>query len=191
MVRTFLNLSNWTVRAITRNTSSPAAEQLSQLGATVVRANLDDPASLEAAFTGATAIFAVTDFWQFPQDPAVHQAAAAKGITWNEECYRRELQHGTNIIDAAAKIVGQSSSFQRLVISSLNDVKRASKGKYTWAYHFDAKAHYVQYLARKAEEAPESAYKPLFEKTSYVQIGYYLDNWSKNPVLHPAKVSEI
>ena len=142
---------------------------------------------MEAAFRGADAIFGVTDFWQFPKDPKTHQLAAAQNITWNEACYLQELQQGKNIIDAAAAVAASiDGKFDRLVLSSLADVKKVSAGKYTWAYHFDSKAHYVQYLKDKAETDP--AYKALLEKTSYLQIGYYMDYWKITPVLTPRKV---
>jgi len=142
--------------------------------------------SLKSAFEGVNAIFGVTDFWQFVQLPSTQEIAKAKGITWNEACYLQELQQGKNIIDAAASIMKQEK-LERVVLSSLSDARKASKGKYTWVYHFDSKAHFVQYLEQKSEGFSE--YKALFEKTSYVQIGYYLDNWKSDPILTPEKVS--
>lgn len=153
---------------------------------TVVKADLDDVASLQQAFTGAHAIFGVTDFWQFPEKAVTQELAVAEGITWNEACYRLELQQGKNIIDAAVKVAGEGV-LERFVFSSLSDAKKASKGKLSWVYHFDSKAHIMNYLKEKAKEDP--AYKTLLDKTSAVQVGFYLDNWSKNPILAPKKVS--
>ncbi|MEU9475747.1 NmrA/HSCARG family protein [Streptomyces sp. NPDC048191] len=48
------------VRALTRTPDAPAATALRALGADVRRADLDDRASLDAALTGADALFAVT-----------------------------------------------------------------------------------------------------------------------------------
>ncbi|MFI8006244.1 NmrA/HSCARG family protein [Streptomyces sp. NPDC086010] len=48
------------VRALTRRPGSPTAETLRALGADVRRADFDDPASLEAALSGADSLFAVT-----------------------------------------------------------------------------------------------------------------------------------
>lgn len=187
--RTFLALPDWTVRGLTRSPTSLSSQELTKLSVAVVSADLDDVASLITAFTGVDAIFGVTDFWQFLKDPKTHELAKEKGITWNEVCYLRELQHGKNVIDAAAVVLSHpGSKLERLVLSSLADVRKASKGKYTWAYHFDSKAHYVKYLEDKA--ATDPAYQALFEKTSYVQMGYYLDNWQipNNPILSPRKV---
>jgi len=111
--------------------------------------------------------------------------AESKGITWNEASYLQELQQGINIIDAATKVT-EHGGLDRLVLSSLCDVEKASSGKYTWAYHFDSKAHYVQYLKDKAQQDPN--YHALYDKTSYLHMGNYLDNWKKNPIFAPRKV---
>jgi uncharacterized protein YbjT (DUF2867 family) len=50
-------------RAITRNAGSDAARALARLGAEVVAADIDDPASLERAFQGAYGAYCVTFFW--------------------------------------------------------------------------------------------------------------------------------
>ena len=185
MARTFLKIPDWEVRGITRNRNSAAARELADLGVKLVEADLDDVASLESAFSGVSAIFGVTDFWQFVQSSKTHELAQSQNITWNEACYRLELQQGINLIDAAAK-VAQDGVLERLVLSTLSDAKRASKGKYTWVYHDDGKAHFVQYLEKKAQSEPE--YRQLFERTSYVQVGSYLDNWKMNPIFAPQKV---
>lgn len=52
------------VRALTRAPASPAAQALAGRGAEIVRADLDDPRSLEAALAGSDAVFAVTNFWE-------------------------------------------------------------------------------------------------------------------------------
>jgi uncharacterized protein YbjT (DUF2867 family) len=50
-------------RAITRDVNSDKARELAKLGAEVVAADVDDEASLAAAFTGAYAAYCVTFFW--------------------------------------------------------------------------------------------------------------------------------
>ena len=101
-----------------------------------------------------------------------------------------EVQQGINIIDAAARCCAKTGAhLERLVYSSLSGAKRVSKGKYTWVYHFDSKASVVEYLAEKAQDGEVLEYKALLEKTSYLQLGSYMDNWMKNPLLMPQKVS--
>ena len=48
------------VRALARRSDSDAARALTELGADVVAADLDDPESLRAAFTGVDGVFAMT-----------------------------------------------------------------------------------------------------------------------------------
>jgi uncharacterized protein YbjT (DUF2867 family) len=52
------------VRAMTRKPEGEAAQALAALGAEVVRGDLDDQASLEAALAGAWGVFAVQNTWE-------------------------------------------------------------------------------------------------------------------------------
>jgi uncharacterized protein YbjT (DUF2867 family) len=76
------------VRALTRDPSREAAVALADHGAEVVQADLDDEASLQAAFEGAYGAYCVTNFWEhFSGDKEIEQAgnlaraAKAAGIT--------------------------------------------------------------------------------------------------------------
>lgn len=126
--------------------------------------DLNDTASLVAAFKGANAIFSTTDFWGPFYNPAT-QKLLKEGQTINEYCYDLELQQGKNIADAAATVDG----LDRYVVSALCDASKWSKGKYTWNYHFDSKARIVDYIREK--------YPQLAAKMSVVQLGSYMDNW--------------
>jgi uncharacterized protein YbjT (DUF2867 family) len=64
-----------TVRAITRDAGSPRAKELAGLGAEVVAADLDDPASVEAAFIGAYGAFCVTAAQEHPPERETAHAA--------------------------------------------------------------------------------------------------------------------
>ena len=75
------------VRAVTRRPDSPAARQLARSGAEVVRADLDDAASVQRAMQGAGAAFCVTNFWEhrspekeLAQARTMAQAAASAGV---------------------------------------------------------------------------------------------------------------
>ncbi len=80
-------------RALTRNPGSDSAKALAQAGAEVVKADLDDPRSLEGAFSGAYGAYCVTNFWEhfqpkkeLEQARAQAQAAKAAGlehVTWS------------------------------------------------------------------------------------------------------------
>ncbi|HEX4955916.1 MAG TPA: NmrA/HSCARG family protein [Thermoanaerobaculia bacterium] len=64
-------------RAITRDVSSPKAQELAALGAEVVAADVDDPESLKRAFEGAHGAFCVTFFWaHFSPETEMAQAKA-------------------------------------------------------------------------------------------------------------------
>jgi uncharacterized protein YbjT (DUF2867 family) len=76
------------VRAITRKPQSEKAAALAALGAEVVAADADQPASLEPAFKGAYGIFCITNFWEhfspereYTQAGAMARAAKAAGAT--------------------------------------------------------------------------------------------------------------
>ena len=55
----------FTARALTRNPDSDGAKALAERGAQVVAADLDDQASLVAAFSGAHGVFGVTQYWEY------------------------------------------------------------------------------------------------------------------------------
>jgi uncharacterized protein YbjT (DUF2867 family) len=62
-------------RALTRNPDSDKAKALAAAGAEVVRADLDDEASVRAAFEGAYGAFCVTNYWEhFSVDKEIAQA---------------------------------------------------------------------------------------------------------------------
>lgn len=92
----------------------------------MVQANLDDVNSLINAFQGVNAIFGVTDFWQFAKKQSTQEIARSKGITWNEASYLQEVEQGKNIIDAATHVM-EDGILEKMVYSSLSDVKKSSK----------------------------------------------------------------
>ncbi|KAI9042110.1 NmrA/HSCARG family protein [Aspergillus affinis] len=164
----FLNLQGWHIRGITRNPSSPAAQQLTSKGVEIVKADLEDITSLESAFHGASAIFAVTDIYNHMFNSANFTKAQEAGITINEYACNLETTQAMNIA-IAANSPAVSSTLTHFVFSSLSDTKRWSKGKYTWNFHFDGKAQAVK---RIREELPD-----LAAKLSTVQVGMYASNW--------------
>src|SRR5713101_6045390 len=82
VARHLLKLGKPEVRCLTRRPHSEAAKTFKQLGAEVVKADLDDPASLKSVLRGCTGVFGVTDFW---------------------EAFLREYDQGVNLIDAASE----------------------------------------------------------------------------------------
>lgn len=100
----------WKVRALTRDTTKPAAEELKKLGAEVVQGDLNDSESLRKAMEGVYGVFSVQNFW--------------------EHGYDGELSQGKNLIDAAAK-----SGVKHYLMTSVGGAERK-----TGLPHFDVKA---------------------------------------------------
>ena len=152
-----------------------SAQALEARGIEMVVGDLDHPDTLTAVFSGAHAIFAITDFWQ-PSFNSENRAKLKEGQIMNQYCFDREVQQGKNIAHAAAKV----ETSERYVYPALSDAKKWSKGKYTWVYHFDGKAKVVEYI--KAE------LPALAKKMSVVQIGLYATHWQTAPFPAPRKV---
>jgi uncharacterized protein YbjT (DUF2867 family) len=65
----------FSVRALTRDPSKDAAKALADAGAEVVRADIDDEASVTRAFDGAYGAYCLTNFWEhFSGDREAEQA---------------------------------------------------------------------------------------------------------------------
>jgi NAD(P)-dependent dehydrogenase (short-subunit alcohol dehydrogenase family) len=156
--RTFLSVPGWRVRCLTRTPDSAKSQALVSLGAEVVKADLDDPQSLNRAFSGAHAIFINTDFWIAFRTSGEDFKAA----------FELELRRGKNAVDAAARV----TSLERLVYSALGPMRKASGGKY-FSYFWESKAAVVDHI--------EEQYAGLAAKTSFLYLGAYVTN----PVLLP------
>jgi uncharacterized protein YbjT (DUF2867 family) len=105
------------VRALVRRTDSDAACALAELGADLLTADLDNPESLRAAFTGLDGVFAMTT-------PGADRRTD------------REVTHGHAIADAAAAV-----GVPHLVYSSVGGAER-----HTGVPHFDSKGDVEEYL---------------------------------------------
>ena len=97
------------VRALTRNPDKPEAQTLAERGAEVLRADLEDRASLDAALKGAAALFSVQDFLE-------------AGV-------EAEQRQGLNLTDAAA-----ASDIEHIVYSGASTMDRN-----TGVPHLDSK----------------------------------------------------
>ncbi|WP_298828436.1 NmrA/HSCARG family protein [uncultured Piscinibacter sp.] len=88
------------VRAVTRQPGSDAARALSERGAEIFAADLDDPASVERAMRGAYGAFCVTNFW-------AHFSA------------ERELAQADTLAEAARR-----AGVRHVIWSTLEDTRR-------------------------------------------------------------------
>lgn len=76
--------SDFSVRAVTRNAASDKAQALKALGAEVVEADIDDPASVKKAIDGAYGAFFVTFFWDhFSADKEYEEIASFVNVAKN------------------------------------------------------------------------------------------------------------
>ena len=139
----------FTARAITRDPSSDNAKALAALGAEVVQADLEDPASIEAAFAGAYGAFCVTFFW----------------VDFSPET---EMRHARTMAAAA-----KSADVQHVVWSTLEDTRKfiplsddrmpTLQGKYK-VPHFDGK------------EDADAAFREAGVPTTFLRTAFYWEN---------------
>ncbi len=108
----------WKVRALTRDASKPAAQELKSLGAEIVAGDMENRAELDAAFKGVYGVFSVQNYWL----PNVQ--------------YEGEIKQGKNVADAA-----KAAGIQHLVYSSVGSAHRGIGQK-----HFDSKWIIEQYI---------------------------------------------
>ncbi len=91
----------WRLRALTRDPTSRAAQDLARQGVEMAQGDLEDPPSIERAVRGAYGVYSVQDFW----------AVGAK----------REIQQGRNLADAAKR-----AGVGHFVYSSVGGAERNS-----------------------------------------------------------------
>ncbi|KAB8336672.1 hypothetical protein FH972_020983 [Carpinus fangiana] len=114
--------TQFSLRGITRDPSKPNAQELTKLGVEMVRADMNDAASLRAGVAGSHAVFAVTNYWESRSKAA-------------------EVAQGRAIVDAA--IAEQVKVF---VWSALPHGGRLTGGRLQGLHHFDSKADIAEYL---------------------------------------------
>jgi len=140
----------FTARAITRDPSSDAAKALATLpNVEVVQADLEDPASIEAAFTGAYGAFCVTFFW-VDFSPAT------------------EMRHAETMAHAA-----KASGVQHVIWSTLEDTRKfipldddrmpTLQDNYK-VPHFDGK------------EDADAAFRSAGVPTTFLRTAFYWEN---------------
>ncbi|KAM0445162.1 hypothetical protein ACHAPV_009479 [Trichoderma viride] len=174
IVNTFLKDTAWRVRGLTRNASSAKAKALSARGVEVVQADMDDVSSLTVAFQDANAIFVVSDFWGI-YGALIQQKKDTSEKPLNLLAGETELQQLKNAIDAASQV----PSLERFILSTLSNVTKWSREKYTHVYHFDLKARASAYV--------EATHPELWAKTSLFQAGLFLNTYVESPNFVPRK----
>jgi uncharacterized protein YbjT (DUF2867 family) len=127
----------WQVRALTRDTDKPAAQELASLGAELLPGDMENRTELEAAFQGAYGVFSVQNFWL----PNVG--------------FEGEIRQGKNVADAA-----KAAGVQHLVYSSVGAAQRGMGQK-----HFESKWIIEQYI--QSLDLPYTIFRPAFFMGNY------------------------
>ncbi|KAJ4364876.1 hypothetical protein N0V95_000626 [Ascochyta clinopodiicola] len=175
--------TQWRVRGLTRNPGSAKAQEWANRGVEIVKGDYDDLESLKAAFQGAHAIFAVTDwaacFARVAESKSLQEEAKKEGKSVEEYAGHLETQQGINVAKAAndPQVL---TTLERFVFSTLAAVQQISGGKYTHAYEFDSKASAERYMR---ERMPE-----LLTRLSTVTMGIFQETWRDIPAFRPHKL---
>ncbi|KAK8087774.1 hypothetical protein PG997_002735 [Apiospora hydei] len=151
VVRAFLDDPNYSIRAVTRDISSDAAQTLEECGIEVVEADINDAESLRAAFAGSYAIFAVTNFFE---------ALPTMGV---DKSMKVETRLGLNLADAAAA----TESLAHYVWSTLPKSRRNTGGRIVVPY-YESKNRVDDYIRAKHPQ--------LLQKTTFFWVGWYASN---------------
>lgn len=106
----------WKVRAMTRDISKPAAEELKKLGAELFQGDMGRKESLEKAMSGIYGVFSVQNFW--------------------EHGYEGELNQGLLVADAAKK-----AAVEHFLQSSVGGAERNTK-----LPHFEVKIEIEKHI---------------------------------------------
>jgi uncharacterized protein YbjT (DUF2867 family) len=152
----------WQVRALTRDTDKPAAQELASLGAQLVPGDMDNRAELDAAFNGAYGVFSVQNFWL----PNVG--------------FEGEIRQGKNVADAA-----KDAGIQHLVYSSVGSAHRGMGQK-----HFESKWIIEQYI--HSLDIPHTILRPVafFENFNWERA--FILNGTFNAIgLRPEKERQL
>ncbi|KAK5715797.1 8-oxo-dGTP diphosphatase [Elasticomyces elasticus] len=175
VARQFCKDPLWKVRGVSRHPASASNREHIANGAEIVEGDFGNKDSLVAAFQGAHAIFASTDFWTIFRDPA-NASKPAPGQTLNEWAYDLEVQQGQNIVDAAASVV---NTLELFIWSTLAPARKISNGQWSWVFHFDSRAAVEEYIKEK---------QPVLSgKTSYFLPGTFVSNFNHlwKPAIQP------
>lgn len=160
VVRALLQQNTYKIRAITRNPASEKARALSTLGVELVTADLNNKQSFLAAFIGATAIFAVTNFYDtFGADDAT-------------TCMDKEYIQGTNMARAAS----QTPTLEHYIWSTLPDPALISCEQKWLVPHFTGKGRVDEFIKKDPS---------LLSKTTFLWVVYYGSNF-QYPIFTPS-----
>lgn len=140
----------FSVRAVTRDKDSEKAKELASLGAELVVADLEDPASVEKALEGAYGAFFVTFFWaHFSVEREMKEAAM-----YAEAAKKAGLKH----------VIWSTLEDSRNLVPLDDDRMPTLQGKYK-VPHFDGKGESDKFFRESGVP------------TTYLLASFYWDNF--------------
>ena len=152
LVKAILNdpSGGFAARALTRDPNSAKAKELAALGAEVIAANVDDPASMNKAFQGAYGAYCVTFFWDhFSVDKEIAEARSMA-----ESAKQNGLQH----------VIWSTLEDTRKWMKLSDDRMPTLKEKYK-VPHFDGKGE------------ADNIFAELGVPTTWMLTSFYWDNF--------------
>ncbi|KAL3467268.1 hypothetical protein BJX64DRAFT_166419 [Aspergillus heterothallicus] len=167
VISVLLNSKVYTIRAITRNPSSAAAQTLTAKGIEVVQADLNDIASLRAAFTGTHAIFAVTNFFE----PLLTHGSTAHAA-------EVEATQGINMAIAAAA----TPTLEHYIWSTLPDSATNSAGQAVVPY-YASKNRVDAYIRSRLPD--------LLKRTTFLWLAWFAGNMLTLPLYTPTRIRTL
>lgn len=153
--------AEYTIRALTRDPTSPAAQALQSLTHSkteieVVQADITSRDALTSAFKDVHTVFSVTT------------------VSLGPDGINTELATASLIAEVAAE-----QGVQHFIWSTLPSVSEASGGKYTAVTAFEAKAQAEKYILGLAAQGKF--------KASFFAAASYMENFASQPFLAPRK----
>ncbi len=142
--------SGFVARAITRNPASDKARALAATGVEVVQADIDDVASLTAAFKGAYGAYCVTNFWEHMSPEKEQQQA-------------RNLAEAAKAAGVAHAIWSTLEDTRKLI--PLSDTRMPTLHEKYKVPHFDAKGEANAYFTQAGVP------------TTFLNTCFYWDNF--------------
>ncbi|GME51530.1 NAD(P)-binding protein [Neofusicoccum parvum] len=164
VVRVLLQTGEWHVRAVTRNPEGEKAKALAAAGVEVVKADYDDEEAVRTAFSGAHAIFAVTNWWEYLR----------KGFT-QAQAGDIEFRQGVTLARLAAEV----KTLEHFIWSTLPAADVLTNGECP-VPHFDYKAKVDRHIREKIPA--------LAAKSTFLFFGFYPSNFAFFHMLKPMAV---
>ena len=97
VARALLSKDGFAVRAVTRNPDSERAVALKKAGAEIIKGDLEDRSTIDAAIAGAYGVFLVTDYWgllnRLKNPDLAQEEEIAQGKAVGDACVRAGVKH--------------------------------------------------------------------------------------------------